>query len=61
MSTHYMEFHSNVPVADRKFTSRILKRCTDYVDMMIFEAEFIKLHQPEINKYCGKYKLLGSV
>ena len=35
MSTHFLEFHPNVPVEERAFTSKILKRCTDDVHQAI--------------------------
>ena len=31
----------------------------NYLDMMIAEAELIKLKKPSINRYAGKWKLLN--
>ena len=58
ISTHFIENHSNVDIAERKFSSKILRKCRDFASMMITEALFIKKIEPKINVYSGKWRIL---
>ena len=60
MSTHFIESHNGAPIIDRKFSSSILAKGKDYIDMMILEAELIHENKPSMNNYAGKFKLLGT-
>ena len=59
ISTHFQECHPEVLPEDRKFKSAIVRKCSDYCELMITEAELIKKLDPSINKYSGKWKLLN--
>ena len=60
ISTHFQEKHPEVLPKDRKFRSAIVKKCSDYCELMITEAELINNVQPKINVYSGQWKLLNS-
>ena len=59
ISTHFKEKHPDVPVNERKFKSSIVMKCNDFRSLMFMEAELISKHNPKINVYSGKWKLIN--
>ena len=59
ISTHFLEEHNTTDRSCFDFEFKILRYCINYLDMMIAEAELIRLNKPSINKYAGKWKLLN--
>ncbi len=54
-----MEEHNDIDPTKYDFDFQILQYCKDYLEMLLVEAEFIKILQPEINVYAGKWHLLN--
>jgi len=57
ISTHFREFHPDIPLAERRFKCAILEKCNDYKTLMITEAELIAQLDPKINVYSGRWHL----
>ena len=47
-----------VETCDRLFKSSIVAKCKNVRSLMITEAELIKLHDPKLNVYSGKWCIL---
>ena len=58
ISTHFNEEHPEITINERKFSSKILRKCSDYVSMMIAEALLINKLKPKLNIYSGKWRIL---
>ena len=59
ISTHFKEKHPDIPLNEQKFKSSMVIKYKDFRSLMFMESELISKHNPQMNVYSGKWKLIN--